>query len=363
MDNSNNNSWNPNQNVPAATPPAAPMPPVWPTSTQPTSDPMPTQPEPNPFPSQPQQTQVPTLPDISAMLTPTQDMQVPQIPVPSSQPAVSPWPTPIEPVSIPPQPEPLPQTTWSPTPQNNSVPISPVSSTPWQNPTQPEPAPITPQPFGAPAPVTFPDQSTQYVDPNTSAASSLEASSTFPIQSAPAWVPPQTLPQAHPDSTNLSDTTLPTSSEPSEQAPTDLSHLIGSSDTSNQVATQPETLVMPQTPTPDVPSIPIENKEGIPKWVIGLGVGLLIIVAGVSAYFILGIGQTPKNTSLPAQEVPVNTSPSPTATPASQGAATQTATDSSNFGELQGSGSAPQATSGATTSSTIEKLKARQQSQ
>ena len=72
---------------------------------------------------------------------------------------------------------------------------------------------------------------------------------------------------------------------------------------------------------------------------MGLEVGLLILVAGVSAYFILGIGQTDKTTSVPAETVPSQTQnvkpPAPIPTPNTQPPA---ATGSANFGQLQGSG-------------------------
>ena len=64
--------------------------------------------------------------------------------------------------------------------------------------------------------------------------------------------------------------------------------------------------------------------------------GLLIIVAGASAYFILGIGQQQQTTtSVPAQVTKTTVkTPPPIATPVPQ--ATPAATGSASFGELQG---------------------------
>ena len=123
--------------------------------------------------------------------------------------------------------------------------------------------------------------------------------------------------------------TAPTS--PPEAAPTDLSHLI----TNNN--SQPETLVVPPaSSTPEVPTMPSENHKRVPRWLIGVGVGLLLAVVVATAYFILGIGQAPKSTSQPATTVSQNQikPPLPIATPAPT--SEQPATGSASFGELQG---------------------------
>ena len=135
-----------------------------------------------------------------------------------------------------------------------------------------------------------------------------------------------------------------------EPAPTDLSHLITSSQpgATQSTVNQPETLVVPSSATPEVPNIATEtNHKGIPKWVIGVGIGLLLVVAGASGYFILGIGQPPKNGSMPATQAPNTTQvkpPPPVATPVPQ--PSPETTGSANFGQLDGSGS-QQATSAA----------------
>lgn len=67
---------------------------------------------------------------------------------------------------------------------------------------------------------------------------------------------------------------------------------------------------------------------------IGVGIGLLIAVMGASAYFVLGIGQAPKTTSLPAVDTSQTTQikpPAPLPTPVAE-------SETSSFGELQGGG-------------------------
>lgn len=157
---------------------------------------------------------------------------------------------------------------------------------------------------------------------------------------------------------------------PVPDAPTDLSHLIGNTDTVASGAQPPqsaETMVIPQNSTGgDMSGIaPQNHKGGVPAWLIGLGVALLLLVAGASAFFILGVGKAPENTSVPATvtdtqnqikppaPVPTPTQVQPSAQPEATGSGT-----TSSFGQLQGSTptQTPQASSAA------EILKARQQS-
>lgn len=235
----------------------------------------------------------------------------------------------------------VPQTPIQPEPVNQPALDTNFS---WPPATQPatQPSPIFPT-----IPPPLPEQTPPtYTDPNAAAANIAQAPSSLDNPyGAPVQPPPidggfqnlQTPPSTEP-------AWSPPAPVPTEQAPTDLSHLISSSEPNAQATIQPETIVMPQTNTPNVPIIQTESKGGIPRWVVGLGVGLLIIVAGASAYFILGIGQTPKNTSVPATEAPTT---APVATPASTPQEAPAATGSANFGQLEGSTSTPRASSAA----------------
>lgn len=158
-----------------------------------------------------------------------------------------------------------------------------------------------------------------------------------PIDSGFSWSQSQT-PTVTP--ADLYDPSITPPGPPAEAAPTDLSHLVANSNAEQPVytppITQPETLVTtPQNGGDEIPNIPTENQNGgVPKWLVGLGVGILLAVVGTSVYFILGVGkggeQTP--TSLPATTKRQTLTPPPTTTP------TQTpATGSGTFGELGGS--------------------------
>lgn len=145
----------------------------------------------------------------------------------------------------------------------------------------------------------------------------------------------------------------------SESAPTDLSHLIGNNNQPEENSPQQstlETLVAPPVNTgPDVTTTPQVEHKGIPKWLIGVGIGLFLLVVVASAYFILGIGRAPDTTSIPATQVPKTTQqvkpPAPLPTPVSQPAAT----GSASFGELQGG-----STGGQQATSAAELLRQRQ---
>ncbi len=158
-----------------------------------------------------------------------------------------------------------------------------------------------------------------------------------PPISNPSTPPPWTLPAS--PSLGGPQTPVQTSDSP----PTDLSHLVGNNPQPEPTPTnlnQAETLVVPSTITPETSTEPPEHsKKGLPKWLIGVGAGLLLAVLGTSVYFILGIGQTPKTTSLPAVDTSQTTQikpPAPIATPVSQQGTS--ATDSASFGDLQGGG-------------------------
>jgi len=279
--------------------------------------------------------------------------------------------TPIPSGPVPPNPfgapPPAPNPTPAPFPQPTPLPTAEPGSV---LPQQPPNLSSLDNPWGAPLQAPSIDGLPQ--NPGTTTSQPLPSSpdpmgaQSGPIQ--PTWVPPVT-----PPSEQLAPTNIPTAypepviqSEPAptetgslqpESAPTDLSHLIsnnGSLETPSSQVT-PESLVVPSSSgAPPEVSVPTEPKKGIPKWVIGIGIGLILVVAATSAYFILGIGQSPKaTTSLPATIIPKTetvATPLPVVTPEPT---TQSASGSANFGQLQGS--SPAATSAA------ELLRQRQQ--
>lgn len=244
-------------------------------------------------------------------------------------------PTPVDPLS---QPNPFSSTTTIPTwpPAASSTQPDPIQPQPTSTFTSPpvnipEPPPVVPtpttspldNPWGAPVQAPIIDEPTPPAQPNWMASST-------PIEQPPT--PVQT-----------------------EYAPTDLSQLIANNnlqptEPNTPSPATPETLVIPQgnTVTPEVPNLSSEAHKGIPKWLIGIGIGLLLIVLGTSAYFILGIGQSPKaTTSIPA-EIQSSTTikpPTPIATPVPQATENPAASTSANFGQL--SGGTQQATSAA----------------
>ena len=209
----------------------------------------------------------------------------------------------------------------SPTFSPSSQPSEPAvmqseSTSPLPEPTMDSTQPPTPQPDPALAGNTspfpqepVPTQSSGF-DPSQLAPNPAETLTPNPYTQPPqeslntggfSWSPT-------PPSTDVSQNpNFPPQSQ--EPAPTDLSQLAanGSQSVYTPPVTQPETLVVP--PSDQVES-PLQNGGGggIPKWVIGIGVGLLLAVVGASGYFILGIGQAPQQ-SIPATEEQTLTQP------------------------------------------------------
>lgn len=355
MDNQNNTAWpntlNPNPLPNGTTPP----PPSPADSNFPTS---PVSPDPIINPSNSLSSQTPTIPSNT-----------------------QPWPSPLDsPSNLPISAEPSQPMPWSsPVPSSPlpdfSTPPSTFPATPQVTPNQSEPVwnqPNLSSPKPTPPP-TFP----QAPDlSNTSPTPSINPSPLdnpwgAPSQTPspiPSWIPNQ---NQSPADTNLNPSlsanqpnptisSMP-STAPSDSIPTDLSHLISNNaqpeNNQDPLPSSAETLVAPSpNTTPEVPTVSAESaKGGIPKWLIGIGIGLLIIVAGASAYFILGIGQSDKTpNSIPAQvqKTTVKTAP-PIPTPVPQSdtssnpeSASQ-ATGSANFGQLQEGGGTQQAATSA----------------
>lgn len=254
-------------------------------------------------------------------------------PVPGAPPTPPPttpsWPP--EPVNTPP-PNPVPS--WPPVPPVPPVqqpdPLANTSTPPWS---PPQPIPVQPQPtstFTTPTAPETPAATTSPLDNPWGAPTQAPAIDTT---SQPSWM------------TNSAPIEQPPTPTQTENAPTDLSQLIAGSgaapaepNTLNPAT--PETLVVsqPNAETPEVPTLPSNGHKGIPKWLIGIGIGLLLIVVGASAYFILGIGQSPKTTSVPAVTQSSNTvkPPAPIATQVPQPTAPPEASGSSSFGQLGG---------------------------
>lgn len=308
----------------------------------------------------------------------------------SNPPSNNTWssPAPQPPVSVPNPP----QTTfppWNPTqpPQNTqAAPAEPITNTIPQN---PSPFSTTPEPSFPQSPVqttpqvqpdlsasinTFPPQNTiaqnQAAPVEPSFFPSQSSTTTSPLTSpldnpwaAPSQ-PPQinggTPPQWPNANTSPSEEAITTQAPPAPEAsaPTDLSHLITNNNQpdENPNVQNAETLVVPSTPTPELPTNPVTSSGGIPKWLIGVGIGLLILVAGASAYFILGVGRPPEvTTSIPAEVEPPKEvkDPTPVATPPQQAPAEE---GSANFGELEGN-----STTSGQTPSAIDAARQRQQ--
>lgn len=323
--------------------------------------------------------------------TPTQSEPTPPPPLTNSGPSpsgsmmdgsMSSWPPPSDPTpptTEPPSPMPQgqgenpPISTWPSDPiQSSPNPLPQDQPSAWAPPTQtvpqPQPQPtaeLNPPPSGAGPTPTFtpPPPATAPSGTEPDGLSQQTGGSEPPLSpldnpwGAPAQPPPieQPQPTTQPSWTNIpteNQTPNPPPPTPLEAAPTDLSHLISNNQPEQATPPTSETLVVPSavTPAPEVPTLPTENHKSIPKWLIGLGVGLLVLVGGASAYFILGIGQPSKTTSLPAATAPAENTvkpPPPITTPTAQPSEQPVAASgSANFGELQGGGS-QQATSAA----------------
>jgi hypothetical protein len=118
--------------------------------------------------------------------------------------------------------------------------------------------------------------------------------------------------------------------QPTETAPTDLSQLADQTQTYTAPVSQPETLVVPPT-SPEPTTIQTDGGgHHMPKWLLFVGIGLVLAVAGASAYFILGVGQTPTE-SIPATQQEQTLITPPAASPITQ-QQPPAATSSAGFG-------------------------------
>lgn len=279
----------------------------------------------NPQNTNPVAGNTPPQPDSTPQATnPWQPQNIPSSPWGNLQTAPPLQPPPIQPESSPLSNQ---QPDLSTTPQ--MYPQNPVFETPdlSQLNTQPSPlpTPIQPEPAVEPLPTFTPPSQDMQSNP-----SPLDNPLGAPIQpppidgsnqaNPPAWAPPSQ-----------------TAAEDTQSAPTDLSHLISNNNPQEQPQPAAETLIVPNAASPEVPNLPSEERKGIPKWLIGIAIGLLLLVSGASAYFILGIGKTPETASVPATTEKETTQikpPPPVATPVPR--PTPQETGSSSFGELGG---------------------------
>lgn len=361
MDNSNSNPTDPNNLNPTVAPSSTP---AIGNINQVDSVALPPQPS-NPFISTPNplsSMQSNTMPNIQTPLTPPIDTNT--INTPLDQPSIAPSTAPLSNTNTPVDSSYL----------NFNPPTSPLTVS---SPTTQAPNPINPV-----SPTSFPFGSVfnqQTTPPQNSTLPSIEQTNTTPeVSTSPVSVPPSpetNSPQPiQPIAMDASVVQEALSSSPNTQpidnAPTDLSHLIDQSVNSNSssvyaptLSQQPETLVVPNGENPTV----TENNTSkpVPKWLIGVAVGLLIIVAAASAYFIIGIGQTaPEAASIPAVQTnepqlqappaAVPQIPTPSLSPA-----TEATNSGSSFGDLGNTDS--QATPAASTRpSATELLRQRQ---
>lgn len=369
-------SFDPGQPAPSSTEP------VWPPPTQPAaaadnwSMPAPIQ----PAPAEPQ----PASPSLEmssspAPIFPQNPTQPPQNPSPFTPDSITPtsdWTPPVQSSSVPQDPysfPPSPNQTnfpsqpdqWpSPAPaaQLQTDPLPSWSPSPLPDPAQPSPAmpdagtsSVNPWPTPAPASASepvLPSTDNSIPQPGNEPASSVfPPTPTFMPSSVPqpAQTPFPPAPSVFPDAQNP----VQPGWTNTDSAPTDLSHLITTPTPEQQQQSaqiNSDTVVVPPVaPASDTP-LHAENHGKIPLWLIGIGIGLLILVGGASAYFILGIGQPSKpTTSLPATTVAeVNEVKTPTPVVASSSAqATPVASGSANFGSLEGNTNKTQATSAA----------------
>ncbi len=161
---------------------------------------------------------------------------------------------------------------------------------------------------------------------------------------------------------------LPPYLEPTEPAPADLSQLTANAgiqpvEVYNPTVSAPETFVVPSEGSSN-PQMPTTMTSGshhrLPILAVMAAVVVILLVAGASAYFILGIGQS----SLPTVQPPLTNTPTalpqPTLAPQpTPQASTSVQTGSSSFGTLNGTSATPAPTKVA--SSAAEILRQRQQ--
>lgn len=252
------------------------------------------------------------------------DPLAPSVTAQSTVPA-GPSPLPPEPLPQPPAPAPFEPGSDQIQPEPVQPPAPYGTQMPSMASIQPGPALTQPEPATANDPYALPTQ------PDSNITGFNLTNSTTPPWVASAQNQPGQPFVSEPPTPNVQDA-----------VPTDLSHLVDNplapATGASPVVAQPQTLVMPTAPDPNQ-AVANTTSKGFPKVLLILAGLVLIMVAGASAYFILGIGKPQENIeggSIPAQPAvptPVQTIPTaqPTLMPGSEG------TSSATFGNVNGS--------------------------
>ena len=259
---------------------------------------------------------------------------------------------------------------FPPPPITQPVPTPPApntSSNPWDMsapPTTNQPV-IPPFPSNEPSMPPAPSNPPMPTFVSPTGQSPTEASSNS-TSALPPFLDPNTSAAPPADPSNILG---PNSMGPlpsSEPAPTDLSQLTGNTeqppppDIYVPAVSNPENLVVPTNSSAESMK-PEGGRSGhglLPKLLIGIGIIVVLAVAGASAYFILGIGKpTEPTTSVPAQtdQSALTNPPTPAAVPTAQPTTDPAATDSASLGDLN-----PQPTDSG--SSALDLLKSRTKS-
>ena len=328
--------------LPPAPAPATPLPESpWPTTaataadvpTAPTAPPMPQDPAAaNPF-LQPSggadfsMPQAPADPNLAQPVAPEASLQTPGMPTVAPDPLNTAF-APSAPAAT--------DNAFAPVMPNPSIPqpVAPGAPNPWDQPTPAEPVaqPITGFVAGDTAdssgsalnpnlnltqPGNVPQETTRIQDQTVT-----NNAESAPLDLSAVQTDSPTSPTVSPEQPQPAVTPLPAMG-PVENAPTDLSHLIAGDETApqqtNGVYTPPvaadQSIPVSPTPSPDASSeTPPPGKHlNLTKVLLVAGIPIVLIVAALSAYLILGVGQaspSPEDqTSLPVEQTQQNQAP------------------------------------------------------
>lgn len=336
MDPLNNNNNTPNPPQTNGFPPAPPQPPVNPVSGGVTANPVPA------MDIQPSAPVDSTFGQASTFASPAADLSA-AAPMPTFPPAPGVSDIPVAPVSLS-----VDQTPSQPMPQDNPVPTWPQPSTPdlggRTSFSMPQAPLSVPMPESAPAFTTGTGGTGELSQMGLGSTAMPNAASVPTPMGGEAAVdntpggPPSWM-----SSSNGTAEKVHAAPSLSESAPTDLSHLMDTASSGQVpaagaaapvVAGQMETLTVPAPASDANQVVTSSGAKGFPKWLlIVLGLFLLLIIGGASAYFILGIGQEKLPESIPAEQQTLSAPPKsiiPTTPPPA------TSSGSNSFGSLAG---------------------------